>query len=244
MAKASAANATTPSASDASRRTHSGLVREAIFGINDGLVATIGLVSGEALSHQSHQAVLIAAMSAVGAAVVSMAVGSYLATVSANDFLKKEIRDQKRAIWRHPERERRHVRRLLDEIGVPNPVKPPVERHIVSSRPRWVRFMVRENLGIHARHQENPWQNAVTMGIAVTIGSTPPVLPYLLTLPPIWARDLSWAFSLAFALVLGAVKGRITESSPIRSALSFGFLVTLSAGVGALIGLGLGQMGL
>lgn len=220
----------------------SGFVREGIFGVNDGLVATVGLVSGEALAHQSHHAILIAAISAAGAAVVSMSVGSYLATQSENDFERRAIRQQASAITRAPGREHRHVRRLLADLGVPAAAVPPVAANIVQSRQRWLNFMVREHLGIHPERRERPLANAVAMGLAVIVGSSPPVVPYLLPLPLGIARDLSWALAVASALALGAVKGRVTASSVAKSALAFGVLVSLSSAVGAAIGFGLGAL--
>ena len=219
-----------------------GLIREAIFGINDGLVATVGLVSGEALAHQSDRAVLIAALSAVGAAVVSMAVGSYLATVSENEYRQKEIHDQQRLIDRRPERERRHVRRLLHQIGVPPTTVAPVEANIVRSRQGWLNFMVREHLGIHLERNERPLQNAMVMGMAVIVGSSPPVIPFFWPWPLVLARNITWVFAVVSALALGAIKGRITSTSLWRSALSFGVLVSLSSLVGSLIGLVMGQI--
>ncbi|MCY0878826.1 MAG: VIT1/CCC1 transporter family protein [Firmicutes bacterium] len=223
--------------------SHSGLIREAIFGINDGLVATIGLVSGEALSRQAHGSIVIAGCSAVGAAIVSMAVGSFLATASENDFIRKEIADQAQAIQEHPERERRHVARLLDEMGVPDEAVPVLTRRIVRHRPRWLKFMAREHLGIHENRTESPITNALVMGFAVLAGSLPPLLPYLLPLPLALARNLSWAFSLGAAFALGAVKGRLTRTSLLKNALSFGVLVSLSAAVGAGIGVIFGAVG-
>ncbi len=225
------------------RKSQSGLIREGIFGLNDGLVATIGLVSGEALSHQTHAAILIAGLSAVGAAMVSMAVGSYLATSSENDFMHKEIQDQAQAIERHPHRERHHVKRLLSEIGVPDDTRSDVLHSIVASRPRWLKFMVRENLGIHQNRAEAPFKNSLVMGVSVLVGSTPPILPYLLPLSITSARNISWGLSIAAALALGTIKGMMTRTSVLKSALSFGVLVSLSALVGALIGMGLGALG-
>lgn len=224
-------------------RLRSGMVHEAIFGINDGLVATVGLVSGEALAHQSHRSVLIAALSALGANMVSMAVGSYLATTSENDFNQREIRQQKVQIERRPERERRRTRRLLHEIGIPAGSLFPVEANIMRNRSRWLNFLVREQLGIHQAKIERPLENAITMGIAVMLGSAPSIIPYLLPFPVAIARNLSWIFALTAALALGAFKGRITGSSIARSAAWFGFLVSLSSLVGSLIGFAAGTLG-
>ncbi len=225
-----------------SKKNASGLIREAIFGINDGLVATVGLVSGEALAHQPHRAVLIAALSAVGAAVVSMSVGSYLATVSENEFMQKEIYEQKSLIERRPERERRHVRRLLQQIGLPQTAVAPVEANIVRSRSRWLEFMVREHLGIHLERQERPLQNALVMGVAVMVGSAPPVLPFFLPLSITTARNATWALAVISALVLGGLKAKVTHTSIWRSALWFGVLVSLSSLVGSVVGLLAGKV--
>ncbi|MCY0880552.1 MAG: VIT1/CCC1 transporter family protein, partial [Firmicutes bacterium] len=81
------------------------MLREGIFGMNDGLVSTIGLISGEALSHQSHHAVLIAGLSSIGAAMVSMSVGSYVSTLSQNQFIHKMIDDQEEDLDLYPNRE-------------------------------------------------------------------------------------------------------------------------------------------
>lgn len=224
--------------------SQSGLIREGIFGLNDGLVATIGLVSGEALSHQAHLSILVAGLSAVGANMVSMAVGSYLATSSENDFMNKEIKEQERAIRRHPHRERHHVARLLGEIGIPRHTVRESTARIVETRPRWLKFMARENLGIHQNRAETPLKNSLVMGVAVVAGSTPPIVPYLLPLALTTARDVSWAVSLVAALSLGAIKGRLTHTSLVKSSVSFGVLVSLSALVGALIGIGLGAAGI
>lgn len=224
-------------------KADAGIIREAIFGINDGLVATVGLVSGESLSHQPHSSIVIAGLSAVGAAMVSMAVGSYVATSSQNDFTRKQMADEESEITDHPDQEKREVRRLLRQIGVPRKELPAVARNVVASRPRWLRFMLREELGIHEDKMEPPVRNAIVMGIAVLIGSAPPMLPYLFSLSVLGARYWSWGLSLATALVIGATKGRLTGSSLIRSALSFAVLAGLSAAVGAMIGLGLGAVG-
>ncbi len=219
------------------------LLREAIFGVNDGLVATVGLVSGEALSHQSHGSIIIAGLSSVGAAVVSMSVGSYLATTSQNDWVTQQITLQRADIEDHPHQEAREVDDLLGEIGIPRPAIPDIRQTITASRPRWLKFMVREALGVHPSHEESPFANAATMAVAVVIGSSPPIVPFLLPLPTLSARDLAWVLSIAAALAIGGLKGKFTGNSIWKSSVQFGILASLSAGVGAGIGWALGLLG-
>lgn len=220
------------------------ILREAIFGINDGLVATVGLVSGEVLSNQPHSAIIVAALSASGAATVSMAMGSYLASTSQNDFFKKQIADQASAIVHHPATERHEVEVILTDLGLTPTAIPGVKNRITANYPRWLRFMVREQLGLHEGHWESPIHNAVVMAGAVILGSMPPAVPFLLPVDRIVARNLAWTLSLAGAFTLGYVKGVFTQSPRWFSGLQFTLLAGVSAVVGAGVGILLGRSGL
>jgi VIT1/CCC1 family predicted Fe2+/Mn2+ transporter len=220
-----------------------GLLRESIFGINDGLVATVGLVSGEVLSHQPHGSIIIAALSATGAATVSMGIGSFLASSTQNDFLQKQIRDQDAKIQKSPDHERHHVAKLLGDIGLSRATIGPAQREITGSRRRWLRFLVRERLGVHEAQMESPVSNALIMASAVVVGSMPPVVPFLFPLPLVAARNLAWALSLLAAFGIGFGKGVMTASPRWKSGVQFLLLAGASAAVGAGIGLVLAQAG-
>jgi len=217
------------------------VLREAVFGINDGLVATVGLVSGEVLSGQARPSILIAALSAVGAATVSMAIGSYLASTSQNDFTRRQVHEQKLRIRRDPARERAVVDQILDEMGVGESIRRAVSVRITEDRRRWLRFMVRERLGLHESRTEHPVKNAFTMAAGVVLGSIPPVLPFLLPVSEVSARNAAWVLSLMAAYALGTAKGRLTHTRAWLSGLQFMLLAGVSSAVGAGIGLLLGH---
>jgi VIT1/CCC1 family predicted Fe2+/Mn2+ transporter len=216
-------------------------LREAVFGINDGLVATVGLVSGEVLSGQPRSSVLIAALSAVGAATVSMGIGSYLASSSQNDFARRQVHEQKLRIRRDPAHERAAVNDILEEMGVVESVRRAVMVRITDDRRRWLRFLVRERLGLHESRTEHPVKNAFTMAGGVILGTVPPVLPFLLPLSELSARNAAWILSLLAAFGLGAVKGRLTHTGLWLSGLQFMLLAGASSAVGAGIGILLGH---
>ena len=82
--------------------------REFVFGIQDGLISTVGLLSGVSAATQSRRVVLVTGIAAAMTGGISMAVGSYLSTLTERDIFEKELLDQ----------ERRELRGLVREVGL------------------------------------------------------------------------------------------------------------------------------
>lgn len=61
-------------------------VRNAIFGVEDSLVSTVGLLSGIASNSATHAAILSTGMIYICVEALSMAVGSFLSEESAEEF--------------------------------------------------------------------------------------------------------------------------------------------------------------
>ena len=61
-------------------------IREIIFGMNDGLVTTIGFLAGVTGSIAESRYIRLAGLAEIVAGAISMALGAYLATKSQRDF--------------------------------------------------------------------------------------------------------------------------------------------------------------
>ncbi|QQG38637.1 MAG: VIT1/CCC1 transporter family protein [Candidatus Woesearchaeota archaeon] len=70
-------------------------VREIVFGVEDGLVTTLGLTAGVAISINSNNIVIISAIAGMVAGAVSMAAGTYLSSKTQLEFLKTEHKNKK-----------------------------------------------------------------------------------------------------------------------------------------------------
>ena len=70
--------------------------REFVFGIQDGLLSTVGLLSGVSGATQSRLTVVITGVAAAVTGGVSMATGSYLAARTDKEIFEKELLDQER----------------------------------------------------------------------------------------------------------------------------------------------------
>lgn len=60
-------------------------MRELIFGLEDSLVSTLGTVTGIAIGSQSTYIVILSAFVLIASESTSMAAGSYLSSISANE---------------------------------------------------------------------------------------------------------------------------------------------------------------
>src|SRR4030067_3684182 len=64
-------------------------IREVVFGMNDGLVSTVGFVAGGTGSINNSRIVFLTGMGAQTAGAVSMFLGAYLASKSQRELFEK-----------------------------------------------------------------------------------------------------------------------------------------------------------
>ncbi len=211
-------------------------LRQIVFGMNDGLVATVGLVAGLIFADSSKGVVLGATLAAIIAAVSSMALGSYLATQTEVGYQQAQIRRERREIVEQPREELHEMRQIYRGYGLSEPEVDIFLSHFQQDRELWLRLMLRDELGILPEAFENPWKNAGLMALAVAAGSLPPLLPVIFGAVPKHVFIWVLIFSAATAFGLGGVTARSTEQAWWRSAFSFLIVATIAAGIGMAAG--------
>ncbi|TAK05236.1 hypothetical protein EPO33_04660 [Patescibacteria group bacterium] len=73
-------------------------LRNFIFGVEDSLVSTVGLLSGVAIGGASRRTILLAGIVLIFVEAFSMGVGSYLSEQKAQEFSKQRMMPPRRAI--------------------------------------------------------------------------------------------------------------------------------------------------
>src|SRR3970282_742994 len=68
-------------------------IREFVFGIQDGLISTVGLLAGIQGATENNLVVIIAGLTAMFSGAISMAAGSYLSSNAQKEIFDKEIRE-------------------------------------------------------------------------------------------------------------------------------------------------------
>lgn len=210
-------------------------LRDAVFGTQDGLISTLGALTGIAEGTKSGEAVVIAGVVIIVVESLSMAAGSYLSSKSNRQYLEHLLREEEQAIATDPEGERREIWAMYrargytdDEIGV-------IAKRLLSDKRLLLEDMAHKELGICPQSMEEPLGNALVMGAAYVAGGLVPVLPYLfLPIPMAMPVSLGGAFLTLFAF--GGLKGRVVHQVWWRSGLEMLGVAGVAALAGYLIG--------
>lgn len=212
-------------------------IREAVFGTQDGLISTVGALTGIAAGTQSGHAVVVAGFVIIVVESLSMAAGSYLSSKSQHEYLQRLLKEEEEEIARDPEGERRELEEMYRARGFTESELPIVVNRIMSNPKLLLEDMAHKELGIVPAAQEEPLRNALVMGIAYVCGGLVPVTPYLL-LPIPQAMPMSIAAAFGTLFVFGGLKGQLVRTSWWRSGLE----MLSVAGAAALAGFIMGRL--
>ena len=124
------------------------IIREVVFGINDGLVTAIGFIAGVTVSMADVKMVLLSGLAEMVAGAISMFFGAYLSTKSQREFFDNEIKRETREIDEMPEKETEEIREIYSNLGFKEDEVEMIVKRVTSDKKLWVRFMMREELGI------------------------------------------------------------------------------------------------
>lgn len=229
---------------EARTREHHGIglgvrmrLRDAVFGTQDGLISTLGALTGIAEGTRSGEAVVVAGFVIIVVESLSMAAGSYLSSKSQREYLERLLREEEEEIARDPEGERQEIVEMYLLRGYTDEEIAIIARRLMSNPKLLLEDMAHKELGISPSTLEEPLGNALVMGTAYVVGGLVPVIPYL-TLPMATAMPVSIIGTLLALFLFGGLKGRLVKQSWWRSGLE----MVGVAGVAALAGFFIGRV--
>jgi VIT1/CCC1 family predicted Fe2+/Mn2+ transporter/rubrerythrin len=226
-----------------SGRQAAGWIGDAIYGVNDGLGAIFGIVSGVsgATLGNSHY-VLLAGIAGMVASALSMGSGAYLAAKSEAEIYEAELARERDAIQMNGPEARELLSLYYQVKGLPQPDADRVVDHIAKNPEQMLRALAAERLNSTEEALSNPMTSAFTGALSTAIGAFVPIIPFFF-LSGYPAVVLSAVISLAAHFAVGAAKSLIT----VRSWWGSGFEMTAVGAVEGVvtyvIGIGLGRLG-
>lgn len=205
-----------------------GEIREALFGMQDGLVSTLAVVSTVGGATNDRFAILVAGIASALAGVFSMGAGEYLSSKSQREIFLAQIAKEREEVEGRPEEARAEVAYMFEQEGLAPDVAARVGAEIAREPNVLLRTMVEKELGIALEESGGALQGAIVMGASFGLASTVPILPYLFTQPSV-AVFYSVGLSIVVMFAIGAFKSRWTLRNPVASGLE---VVALAAFAG------------
>jgi VIT1/CCC1 family predicted Fe2+/Mn2+ transporter len=228
---------TTPGALAAQKRLLERKIRarEFVFGIQDGLLSTVGLLSGVSAATQNRAIVLLTGIAAAVTGGVSMATGSYLAARTEEEIFEKELLDQERLAATQPYLAQEALLESLVGEGLDRPSAYRVVQIFSRHRELLLRTVQEKVLGLGSADISQPVKAGIVMFLSFVIGAAVPLAPLVLVGSRL-ALPVSWALSVGVLLGVGLLKGLLTGRPLARSGLEFAAVALGSALVGWLVG--------
>jgi VIT1/CCC1 family predicted Fe2+/Mn2+ transporter len=207
-----------------------GLLRNVVYGFNDGLTANFGLVAGVigASAAQQHKAVIVAGVAGLLADALSMGSSGYLAAKSEQEVYANEIAMERDEIALMPEIERDELALIYEAKGMPRDEAERLATQIMADPERMLDEQVREELKIGDPNM-SPLREAWITGLATGVGAILPVAPFFFLSGP-GALVASFAVAMLSHFGVGAMRSVFTGRGVIRSGLDM-FVVGLGVAV-------------
>src|SRR6059058_3048548 len=186
-----------------------GWIGDAIYGVNDGLGAVFGIVSGMAGYTGGSQVVLAAGLAGTLASALSMGAGAYLASKSEREVYESEVSRERAEIEEDPHEELLELELFYQLKGFSAEEARMMAERIQKEPKQFLRTLVHEELGLSEENFPNPPRSTISATLSTAIGGFIPVIPFFFTvgMPAVIA---SFIISTIAHFLVGASKALVT----------------------------------
>ena len=201
-------------------------IREFVFGVQDGLISTVGLLAGIQGATESNAVVIITGLTAMFAGAISMAAGSYLSSSAEKEIFDKELREAEMLAEREPYLAAEGLLKALNQEGRLGSRATASSNSCCGSRRFFSEPFKRRFSVLGSAEINRPLQAALVMAASFIVGALIPIVPYFV-LKGTAALYFSIALSALTLFGMGVFKGRLAGKSQLRSGMQF-FAIAVS----------------
>lgn len=215
------------------------IFREIVFGIEDGMVSTLGSLMGVAVGSGNPKMVILAGIVVISVESISMGIGSYLSNRSEEEMEVEEIKEEKKELENFPVKERKELYTTYLKDGWSEELANKMTEEASQNEKLFLKEMIVHELKISNSRKSISVKGGIAMFFAYIFGGAIPLFSFFI-LPIENAIYLSIVVTLLGLFLLGMGTAKITKRPILKS--SFRMLIiggiALSAGViaGVLIG--------
>jgi len=210
-------------------------IRELVFGAQDGILTTVGVVSSVFGATEKNSIILLAGLASGFAGMVAMTAGSYLSSKAEMEVQRSEISREKDEIRKHPEEELAELVEIYRLQGMPANEARAAALRLAHDPKKMLEILAQAELGLKVDPQSNPVKDAGVMALSFLIGAIFPIAPYVF-LGGIPALGTSVALAVLALFAVGVIKARVVDANPWRSGFETFAIGTAAALLGYVLG--------
>ncbi|MEO6835247.1 MAG: VIT1/CCC1 transporter family protein [Candidatus Tumulicola sp.] len=191
-------------------------IREVVFGAQDGILTTLGIITGVGVAEGERSAVVISGFLALLAGALSMGVGEYLGRKAEREVVAATIEMEKREMAADPQAEFSEQVAYYKLKGFSADEAQMIVRRLTQHPEIYLYEMVRDEFGIDPRVAEEPGlRGPFSMGASYAAGSLIPIAAFLLPLSMHVSTIASLACAVAGLFAVGAYAGTLSGRNPL-----------------------------
>ena len=195
-----------------------GAARAAVFGISDGLVSNVALITGVAAADTGGSSVVVAGVAGLLAGAASMAAGEYVSVKAQSELIERELERERISLAEAPQAETNELAALYAQRGIERDQARQLAEAVMADPDIALEVHAREEMGIDPNETGQPLGAAVSSFAAFAIGAFLPLIPWLFD-EGTSALVLTVLLGLVAAAAVGWALAYFTEKSKIRTAL-------------------------
>jgi VIT1/CCC1 family predicted Fe2+/Mn2+ transporter len=195
-------------------------IREIVFGAQDGILTTLGIVTGVGSAGPDRATILITGFLSVLVGALSMGVGEYLGGKTEREVVQSAIDFEQREMLEMPQEEFAEQVAYYRLKGFTDDEALTIVRRLEKNPEIWLHEMVRDEFGIDVREAEpGDLRSAFAMMGSFAFGGALPVIPYVFGISTAAAMWAGLALAVATLFGIGYFAGTLSGRRPAAKGL-------------------------
>ena len=210
-------------------------VGQIVFGLQDGMVSTLGAVTGVAIGSGEPYVILLAGVAIVSVESISMGIGAYVSSHSEKKVIERMVAEEREEIQTYPTEEHHELEEFFIRDGWPHELAQEMAHTAKEDPDLMLTEMSYRELGISSREIAHPVRNGVFMFWAYIVGGLIPLSAYFF-LPITTAIGVSIGVTLVGLFLVGVGITRYTKQPWFKNGMHMFFF----GGIALVVGLSVG----
>jgi len=211
-------------------------IQEIVFGMQDGMVSTLGAITGIAIGSGQKFIILLAGIAIISVESVSMGIGSYTSSRSQRKLMERMLSEEREEIDTFPREEKEELITLLKNDGWSSDTAKIMAEEAGGNKALMLNEMAYRELHVSPASLEHPVENGIFMFGAYIVGGLIPLSAYFFFQTQ-QALYISILATLMGLFILGALISKYTKEKWFKTGGHMLLFGSIALVVGYLVGI-------